>query len=405
MLDNKLSEQQNSSPLNILKETFLAIKELKNIVVDDKINQLEKNISKPLDRNEQIKNFSLDEKLSEAFASYLEKILTLQEKNDFMNIFPGTDLFTCIQSFIEEKKYITLQAQQGNVKPHKKLEQAFLLYPKTEHLEGILQDFYKKYSDYSWNSDINKHFQNLISFYKELWNTTSSQKNIDKNKKSTINMIPALSQDISSLMDSSQIEWKKADNVVYNEIVDKQWLSQEAFLTAYQAFTIAKGQWLLTKDRFLTIVDYSKSNKEERLFVVDLYNRKVVLKSTAWHGKGSWRGEYVDEFSNISWSKQTSAGLFKTSGRVERASHWRREWLRLYGLEEWLNDKAANRGIFIHKSTIKGSEWCITIPDGDKASFVNKVLVWWYPIYNYTNKKEVLIQSKLLEKSLYHLPV
>lgn len=397
MLDNQSLEQKNSYPLDIFKETFWAMKELKNIVVDDKLTNLEKTITQPLQSKEKLPIVSLEEQAIQEFGSYLDKILVPEEKNDFMNIFPGTDIITCIQSFIEEKQYITLQAQKWNIIPYKKLEEAFLAYPQTyQHLKVLLEDFYKKYTKNSVQRD--DMLQDVIISYSELKNGIKS---VNANKSSSKIIVPALSPDITSLMVDSQIEWKNSDNVIYHEIIDKEWLSQEAFVTAYKAFTVAKDQWLLTKDRFLTVVDYSKSNKEDRLFVVDLYNRKVVLKSTAGHGKWSGKGEYVDEFSNISWSKQTSAGLFKTSGRVERASHGRREWLRLYGLEKWLNDKAANRGIFIHKSTIKGSEWCITIPNWEKASFINKVLVWWYPIYNYTNKKEVLAQSELLEQSLY----
>ncbi len=401
MSENKSLEQLSSSPFDSLKETFWAIKELKNMIVGDKLTQLEYTItSLPEAKKEQIKNFTLDEQLSESFSSYLDKLLTIEEKNDFMNIFPGTDLVSCTQSFLEEKKYITEQAQQWNIKPYKKLQTAFLLYPKSQHLQTILSEFYKKY-DNPGQVSLDKHLQTLTTYYKELWNNTivSTLKQSQFSKKT----IPVLSPEISSLMDNSKIEWKTSDKVKYDDIVDREWLSLEAFTTAYTAFTIAKWQGLLTKDRFLTVVDYSKSSKENRLFVVDLYNRKVVLKSTAGHGRWSWRGEYVDEFSNISWSKQTSVGLFKTSWRVERASHGRREWLRLFGLEKWLNDKAANRGIFMHKSSIKWSEWCITIPDPDKASFLNKVLVWGYPIYNYTDKKEVLAQSELLEQSLYPL--
>jgi hypothetical protein len=70
--------------------------------------------------------------------------------------------------------------------------------------------------------------------------------------------------------------------------------------------------------------------------------------------------------------------------------------LRLQWLEEWINDNAASRWLFLHPASVTWSLGCITIPDKSLAKKLVSKLVWWYPIYIYTDKKKYLSSSKLL---------
>lgn len=104
----------------------------------------------------------------------------------------------------------------------------------------------------------------------------------------------------------------------------------------------------IKNQRYLTIVDYSLSNKEQRLFVIDLETGKVERLLVA-HGAG--RDERSNPrdvpiyFSNTPESREGSIGFYITgeeypSPKFERA-------LNLLGQEE-TNDNAFERRIVFH---------------------------------------------------------
>ena len=64
-------------------------------------------------------------------------------------------------------------------------------------------------------------------------------------------------------------------------------------------------------DNLLVMVDYTKPSTEERLFIVDLKKKQLVLSSLVTHGKGT--GDlYATKFSNKNNSYSTSSGFYLT---------------------------------------------------------------------------------------------
>jgi len=94
----------------------------------------------------------------------------------------------------------------------------------------------------------------------------------------------------------------------------------------------------------LTIIDYSKPACDQRFYVIDLVNRKLLYSTLVAHGKNS--GELsCTRFSNRPRSLQSSPGFFLTA---ESYSGRQGYSLRLDGMEPGINDMARARAIVIH---------------------------------------------------------
>jgi hypothetical protein len=101
---------------------------------------------------------------------------------------------------------------------------------------------------------------------------------------------------------------------------------------------------LLKNKNILSIIDYSKSSGENRFFVIDLENKKLLFKCLVAHGKNS--GESIAaSFSNQSGSLKSSLGFFLTAETYIGENGYS---LRLDGLEKGINDSARIRDIVIH---------------------------------------------------------
>jgi hypothetical protein len=94
----------------------------------------------------------------------------------------------------------------------------------------------------------------------------------------------------------------------------------------------------------LTVIDYTLSSRERRLWVLDLAHSRVLAHELVAHGRGSG-DEFARSFSNRAGSFQSSLGTFMT-GTVYRGLHGIS--LRLRGLDPGVNDRAEARAIVIH---------------------------------------------------------
>lgn len=112
---------------------------------------------------------------------------------------------------------------------------------------------------------------------------------------------------------------------------------------------------VIENDRYVGIVDFSKSSKEKRFWILDL-NSGSSFSMHVTHGKNSeGRLSYADKFSNVVGSEMSSLGFYVTDTGTYFGKHG--ESLRLKGLSK-TNSKAWERAIVIHAADYAG-EWII----------------------------------------------
>lgn len=119
----------------------------------------------------------------------------------------------------------------------------------------------------------------------------------------------------------------------------------EIFEKGLKGFLLLKSKGELSAEKdIITIIDFSQTSKNNRLWVIDLKNRKVLFNSLVAHGRNTGN-EFARNFSNIPQSFQSSLGFYVT-GDTYHGKHG----LSLYlnGKEKGINDNAKNRAIVMH---------------------------------------------------------
>lgn len=132
---------------------------------------------------------------------------------------------------------------------------------------------------------------------------------------------------------------------IYQQLKSED-LSFAAFSNAYKGYHQLLDDNLIEKSNILTIIDFNKSSKDERFFVIDLSKHKLIHESLVAHGKNSgW--DIPSSFSNLANSYQSSLGFYIT-GETYIGKHGLS--LKLDGLEKGINDNARKRHIVIHSA-------------------------------------------------------
>lgn len=121
-------------------------------------------------------------------------------------------------------------------------------------------------------------------------------------------------------------------------------LSEEIFSLAFSGFEKLSAQGRLNTDSILTIIDFSKSSRENRLFVVDLKKQELIFKSVVAHGRNTGE-EFASSFSNAMNSHKSSLGFYVTGGTYMGSNGFS---MQLNGVEKGFNDKAKERAIVMH---------------------------------------------------------
>ena len=163
-----------------------------------------------------------------------------------------------------------------------------------------------------------------------------------------------------------------------------------------------------SNDDLLVMVDYTKPSTEERLFIIDLRKKQLLISSLVAHGRGT--GDlYATNFSNKNNSYSTSSGFYLT-GNIYNGKNG--ESLELYGLEKGKNDNASKRTIVIHSAyyanksfaekygRLGRSKGCLVLPTDLNTKIINLISggVVLYVHTNFDENKEYDF-SKLLSKS------
>lgn len=122
-------------------------------------------------------------------------------------------------------------------------------------------------------------------------------------------------------------------------------LSETIYQLALKGFERLEKDGKLRKNGILTIVDYSQSSKNKRMYVIDLINKALLFQTYVAHGKKTG-DEFAEHFSNNNGSHQSSLGFFITGAQIIGGNVGFS--LILEGIEKGFNDNALKREIIIH---------------------------------------------------------
>ena len=186
--------------------------------------------------------------------------------------------------------------------------------------------------------------------------------------------------------------------ILYRELFLNDKISFSCFNNAIQGLEKIEELGNNANDNLLVIVDYTKPSTEERLFVVDLEKKQLLISSLVTHGRGT--GDlYATKFSNKNNSYSTSSGFYLT-GNIYNGKHG--ESLVLYGLEKGKNDNAQKRTIVIHSAyyanknfaekygRLGRSKGCLALPTDLNAKIIHLISggVVLYVHTNFDENKE-----------------
>ncbi|WP_317128614.1 murein L,D-transpeptidase catalytic domain family protein [Flavobacterium supellecticarium] len=176
----------------------------------------------------------------------------------------------------------------------------------------------------------------------------------------------------------------------------------ESFSKALEGFYQLKEQGLIKKD-ILTLIDFSLSSAQKRLWVIDMATNTILLQSVVSHGRNSG-DEFATQFSNENNSFMSSLGFYAT-GEVYQGKHGMS--LRLDGLEYGINDNARNRAVVMHgadyaneniiskQGRLGRSQGCPAVPVALHKEIINLIkekscLFIYHPSRNYENKSKLI---------------
>lgn len=132
---------------------------------------------------------------------------------------------------------------------------------------------------------------------------------------------------------------------IYNEMdLEDSGLSRKAFECAWTGYFKLKKRGILRRTGILTICDFSQSSSNQRLYVIDVRNRRMLYRTYVAHGINSGE-EFASSFSNKMESCKSSLGFYVTTGTYTGMNGLS---LRIEGVDKGFNDNASRRSIVIH---------------------------------------------------------
>ncbi len=200
---------------------------------------------------------------------------------------------------------------------------------------------------------------------------------------------------------------------LYQKLNDPD-LKIDAFEMAMKGFFKLEKDKKLKNERYLSIIDMSLSANDDRFFLIDLKEQRIIRKSKVAHGRNSG-GKYAKSFSNKSGSYKTSLGFYKTA-EVYTGKHGKS--LRLDGLED-SNSNARKRAIVIHSADYVSDKFiasygrlgrslgCPALPKEGFSGVIDKIkegsiLFIYYPHKHYLSSSTLINSSiqKIFDKGI-----
>src|ERR1700744_1371163 len=100
---------------------------------------------------------------------------------------------------------------------------------------------------------------------------------------------------------------------IYEEMdLQDSGLSRKAFVCAWTGYYKLKKKGLLHRTGILSICDFSQSSSNQRMYVIDVRNRRLLYRTYVAHGINSGE-EFANSFSNRNESCKSSLGFYITT--------------------------------------------------------------------------------------------
>lgn len=207
-----------------------------------------------------------------------------------------------------------------------------------------------------------------------------------------------------TLAENKVLSFEEKTTELYHQIEAGQYSlpNLESFIKAFEGYSALESQGKV-KNNILTIVDFSFSSTKERMWVIDMTNKKIVLQTLVSHGMNSGK-EFAKSFSNQNESFKSSLGFFIT-GETYTGKHGIS--LKLDGQEYGLNDNARERAVVVHgadyvskklasrQGYIGRSQGCPAVAPEVAPTLINtiknkSVLFIYHPTRMYVNKSRLV---------------
>lgn len=206
---------------------------------------------------------------------------------------------------------------------------------------------------------------------------------------------------------SLQLKWQQHTFSSYSCLSDST-LSYEAFDYALRGYYSLLEQDKLDNRKYLTIVDFTQHSSQKRMYVIDMDDFSIELKTYCAHGKNTG-GAQANHFSNKNGSLQSSLGFYIANetyrGKFDYA-------MRLDGVE-YSNYRARERGIVMHgasyatpsflkrnNNVLGRSYGCPAVPKNEAKTIID-LIKGGSCLFIYAGKADYAAQSKLINSDLF----
>ncbi len=143
---------------------------------------------------------------------------------------------------------------------------------------------------------------------------------------------------------------------VNSQSVGRLWTVLDDTTLSMKALSLALGGMHIIRpanDSIVTIIDFTLPSTQERLWIIDVKNHRILLKTYVAHGRNTGEN-WAMRFSNEPNSLMSSPGFYLT-GKIYYGKHGYS--LTLQGLEPGINDKAMDRRIVVHGAWYVGRQF------------------------------------------------
>ncbi len=169
---------------------------------------------------------------------------------------------------------------------------------------------------------------------------------VSVNNKAHIPFIAPITKPSDNILPPPQQLFDNYVSNIYDEAgLSKSNLDLEVFKTAIIGYyNLREVQLVSPQKSIITIIDFNKSSRQKRLWVIDLDKKKLLFNTLVAHGQGSGE-DMAYSFSNRSNSHQSSLGFYITSDTYFGKNGFS---IKLDGMDEGFNTNAKERLIVIH---------------------------------------------------------